>query len=99
MVVYFCDLQELQKKAAKGVARSWTSQTATPPPPKAPSSGPALTLEAGKTSMTTQVPVEEPAVEKEPTRAPPVDAQKDGGAVTQMKDKTPSPSPLILRCR
>jgi hypothetical protein len=32
--------------------------------------------------MTTQVPVAEPAVEKEPTRAPPADAQKDGGAVT-----------------
>jgi hypothetical protein len=29
---------------------------------------------------------------EEPARAQPADAQKDGGAVTQTKDKTPSPS-------
>lgn len=53
-----------------------------PPPPKAPSSGLALTLEVGKTSMTTQVPVAGPAAEKEATRALLADTQKDGGAVT-----------------
>jgi hypothetical protein len=66
------------------------SQTTVAPLPKALSSSPALTLETGKTLMTTQVPVVEPAAEKDPSRAPPADAQKDGGADAQ-KDKMPSP--------
>jgi hypothetical protein len=53
---------------------SRTSQTAAPPLPKAPSSGPALTLEARKASMTTHFPVVEHTAEKVPTRAPPADA-------------------------
>jgi hypothetical protein len=91
MVVYFYDLQEVQKGATKRAARSWTSQTVAAPPPKAPSSGATLTLETGKMPRTTQVPVAETVAEKDPTRAPPAYAQKEGGAVTQTKDKTPSP--------
>jgi hypothetical protein len=79
---FFCDLQELEKEAAKGVARSQTSQTVVPLPLKAPSLGLALTLEAGKASMTTQVPVVEPTAKKEPARTLPADVQKDSGAVT-----------------
>jgi hypothetical protein len=67
MVVYFCDLQELQK-AAKGASSSRMSQTTVPLPPKAASLGHALTLEARKASMTTHVPVVELAT-KEPARA------------------------------
>lgn len=48
-------------------------------------------------SMTTQVPVEEPAAEKDPTRALLADAQKEGGIVTQTKDKMPSPGRSNLK--
>jgi hypothetical protein len=92
MVVYLCALQDLQKNAAKGAAGPRLSQTSVLPPPKAPSTYLALTLAAGEATASPQVPETEAAKEKGPLASGDVDAQKDGGAATQSKEKMPLPS-------
>jgi hypothetical protein len=92
MVVYPCASQDLQKKATKGAAGPRPSRTSVLLPPKAPSTSPALTLAAGEATASPQVTETEAAKEKGPLVSGDADAQKDGGATTQPKEKTPSPS-------
>jgi hypothetical protein len=91
LVVCLCASQDLQKagKGAAGPRPSWTSAL---PPPKAPSTGLALTLVADEAMASPQVPETEAAKEKGPLASGDADAQKHGGATTQSREKTPSPS-------
>jgi hypothetical protein len=91
MVVCLCTSQDLQK-AAKGAVGPRPSRTSVLRPPKAPSTGVALTLVAGEEMASPQVLEIEAAKEKGPLASGDADAQKHGGATTQSREKTPSPS-------